>query len=273
MTDIWLAGPLTTSAFGWRLERRDGITFGFSSHDRDVWVDGLQLRASPGLVPTSIVERTGFEDGGLEVKGALTAGAICPEDLRAGRWDGARLDIFLFDWSNPEAGTRPLASGSLGAIEFDASGFTADIEGPAAKLSRSVAPYISPTCRARFCDADCALNVEAFRRRATVASFEDGILALTDVPSAEFPKYDQGEVRWISGPNCGLRHMVNAVSPQGLLLGTPPPFSVIAGDRIELIEGCDKRLSTCSERFANTINFRGEPFVPGNDLLTRYPGA
>ena len=42
---------------------------------------------------------------------------------------------------------------------------------------------------------------------------------------------------------------------------------------VELGEGCDKRLATCSQRFDNAANFRGEPHLPGNDLLTRYPGA
>lgn len=36
--------------------------------------------------------------------------------------------------------------------------------------------------------------------------------------------------------------------------------------------GCDKRFSTCGSRFANTLNFRGFPSVPGDDFLTVYPG-
>ena len=31
--------------------------------------------------------------------------------------------------------------------------------------------------------------------------------------------------------------------------------------------GCDQRLATCRERFANSINFRGFPHMVGNDLL------
>jgi hypothetical protein len=42
---------------------------------------------------------------------------------------------------------------------------------------------------------------------------------------------------------------------------------------VELVEGCDKSLATCATRFANMVNFRGEPYLPGIDLLTRYPGA
>ncbi len=43
------------------------------------------------------------------------------------------------------------------------------------------------------------------------------------------------------------------------------------GTRVLVREGCDRTLATCAARFANAANFRGEPFLPGNDLLTRYP--
>ncbi|MFL6789431.1 MAG: phage BR0599 family protein, partial [Sphingomicrobium sp.] len=56
-------------------------------------------------------------------------------------------------------------------------------------------------------------------------------------------------------------------------LRTAPSSAVAIGTPLEIIEGCDKRLETCSARFANAANFRGEPHLPGNDLLTRYPGA
>ena len=36
-------------------------------------------------------------------------------------------------------------------------------------------------------------------------------------------------------------------------------------------EGCDKRSSTCSDRFNNLLNFQGFPAVPGEDFLTVYP--
>ncbi|MCC6942300.1 MAG: phage BR0599 family protein, partial [Novosphingobium sp.] len=46
-----------------------------------------------------------------------------------------------------------------------------------------------------------------------------------------------------------------------------------AGLRVILREGCDHTIGTCADRFGNGVNFQGEPFLPGNDLLTRYPAA
>ncbi len=50
-------------------------------------------------------------------------------------------------------------------------------------------------------------------------------------------------------------------------------LAMVGDKRIALTEGCDKRFATCRTRFANSENFRGEPHLPGNDLLTRYPGG
>ena len=43
---------LCTLAFCWRIARRDGVTIGLTSHDRDLEIGGLFYRAAPGGVPT-----------------------------------------------------------------------------------------------------------------------------------------------------------------------------------------------------------------------------
>ena len=78
---------------------------------------------------------------------------------------------------------------------------------------------------------------------------------------------------WFGGANAGLETMVNRSEGNRLWLSAAPAFAVEGTPLIELVEGCDKRLETCLSRFGNVVNFRGEPFLPGIDLLTRYPGA
>lgn len=41
----------------------------------------------------------------------------------------------------------------------------------------------------------------------------------------------------------------------------------IAPDHPEHARGCDKRFATCRDRFGNTLNFRGFPYMIGNDVL------
>ena len=38
-------------------------------------------------------------------------------------------------------------------------------------------------------------------------------------------------------------------------------------------QGCDQRFATCRDRFANSVNFRGFPFMVGNDVLQAGPAG
>ena len=82
-----------------------------------------------------------------------------------------------------------------------------------------------------------------------------------------------GELRLLSGPQTGLRFGIIDVSENWLTLDRPLASDVLIGAPAELREGCDHTLTTCAGRFENARNFRGEPFLPGNDLLARYGRA
>ena len=273
MSDPWLEGPVTSAAYGWRLERRDGVTLGFTSHDRDIELNGIVYAASPGMIPTSIVETIGLETGGLDVRGALASDAITEADILAGRWDGARLEIFLFDWQQTEVDRRVLASGDFGSITLTAGEFEVEFLGPATRLKNPVAPLTSPTCRAKFAANDCGLNPSRFRHEAVASSGASTTVILAAPPLPDMEHLIAGELRWLGGPDCGQRHQIFGVNGVQLEIYPPLPMPFTQIRRIELLEGCDKTIATCSARFANALNFRGEPYLPGNDLLTRYPGA
>jgi uncharacterized phage protein (TIGR02218 family) len=271
MTDIWLTGPITSTAYGWRLERRDGVTLGFTSHDNDVELDGLLYSSRPGMEPTSMVNSVGLDTDSMEISGSLASDAIRIDDLRSGRWDNAALMVFLFDWSNPALGKRILATGSLGEISYAQQGFTAELNGPTAALNRAVVPTTTPTCRARFCDTSCGLSQRRYTHYGTIASAQADLVTLsTPIVDANF---QFGSLRWLDGAACGIISNIFAQSGTQLFLSQPILSPIWPGARVALIEGCDKTIATCAGRFDNAINFRGEPFLPGNDVLTRYPGA
>ena len=75
--------------------------------------------------------------------------------------------------------------------------------------------------------------------------------------------------------NAGLKMEVKSwsLATKTITLFLPMPFDVTVGDPVTLQAGCDKSLAVCRDTFDNVDNFRGEPFVPGNDLLFRTPDA
>lgn len=100
-----------------------------------------------------------------------------------------------------------------------------------------------------------------------------GECGLTVASAAPGNAYSYGRLRWLSGRNCGLESAIASSNGTTLVLRDAPRFASGPGDLVEIAEGCDKSLATCAARFANAANFRGEPHLPGIDLLTRYPGA
>jgi uncharacterized phage protein (TIGR02218 family) len=263
---------LTTIAFCWRLERRDGVALGFTTHDRDLVIDGLVYRAAPGMVPSAVSIGDGFDAGTLDVSGALTSDAIAADDLAAGRWDGAGVFLFACDWENGGA-ALPLARGEFGDFSAKGAGFEAELRGPAALLERAAVEQTSPECRAELGDKRCRVDM-APRRRVTrvVAVPEEALVEVADA-SALVGAYAYGRLRWLTGVNSGLESAIVASDAALLTLREAPPRPAAAGDLVEISEGCDKSFATCIGRFGNGANFRGEPHLPGMDLLTRYPGA
>lgn len=80
-----------------------------------------------------------------------------------------------------------------------------------------------------------------------------------------------GSARWLDGPHAGMSMGIVTINDGRLLLDAPIAEGLTPGLRLILREGCDHRLETCATRFDNAVNFRGEPFLPGNDLVARYP--
>lgn len=268
----FLERDLATIALCWRLERRDGVTLGFTTHDRDLERGGIVYRAAPGMLPSAISVSDGFEADSVDIKGALTSHSISAVDLAAGRWDGASVAIFMVDWETPEEEAFAVARGELGEVSIKSEAFEAELRGPTALLDMAVVEQTSPECRARLGDRRCRVDM-AGRTRLTRIAAVTGADVVEVEAAASGNAYAGGRLRWIGGANSGLESGIRRSEGVALTLHEPPPAGAAVGDLVELAEGCDKMLATCSARFGNAANFRGEPHLPGIDLLTRYPGA
>jgi uncharacterized phage protein (TIGR02218 family) len=266
----WLDGDLTTLALCWRLDRRDGVTIGITAHDRDLVIDGLVYRAAPGMTPSAISRSAGLDADSMDVTGALTSAAIGEADLLAGRWDGAHVMLFATDWTAP--GERvSLGEGTIGAVETRGGVLTVELRGLSAALERPVVEETSAQCRAAFGDARCRVPMAGRRRFARVTAVTEAVLTL-DAAEPIANAYGGGRLRWFGGANSGLEDAVARSEGATVTLRRPPRFAATDA-LVEIEQGCDKMLATCSGRFGNAVNFRGEPYLPGIDLLTRYKGA
>jgi uncharacterized phage protein (TIGR02218 family) len=267
---VYFDRPLETAATWWRVHRRDGVTLGFTTHDRDLWFGGVLHRAAPGMLPSAIRRTVGFEDDPGDVQGALSHASVREEDLASGRFDDARIESGILDWETCE-GDR-LYEGSIARVSREAGGFRAELASRKADLAHDPVPLTSPSCRAQFCGPGCALNPAAHEVRALALGLDADTARVTlDIADAE--PYRYGSLRWLDGPSTGMTVRIADVQGPAVILAERVDLSLEPPLRVRLREGCDRTLATCAGRFGNAENFRGEPFLPGNDMLAQYPVA
>ena len=269
MSRIWFSQPLETVATFWRIIRRDGVTLGFTTHDRDLWLDGVLHRSAPGMVPSAIRRSAGFDPDSAEVQGALSHDAISAPDLADGRFDGARVLIGLVDWDSLER--HLVYRGTIGTVSEEAGAFTASLESRKAELQRDPVPRTSPSCRAGFCGPGCTLSAARFSHEGSIAGSDAEAGSVSLAEPAPAPDLSGGLLRWLDGPYAGLAMEITDHAGAALTLDRALDRAVPAGTRVLLREGCDRTLATCAGRFGNAVNFQGKPHLPGNDLVTRYP--
>lgn len=270
MSRVWFSEPLECTATFWRVARRDGVTLGFTTHDRDLWFDGVSHKATPGMVPSAIRRSAGFEADSAEVQGALSHESISAADLAAGRFDGAAVVIGVVDWATLE--NTPLYRGAIGEVAEEAGTFTATLHSRKAELQRDPVPRTSPSCRAAFCGPGCTLSAARFSHDAVLSGFSAAGNAATFTCDAAPALFVGGLLRWLDGPYAGITMGIVGVNSSGaLVIDTPLDSAPPAGSHAILRKGCDRTIETCASRFGNAINFQGEPYLPGNDLVTRYP--
>lgn len=268
-----LAADLTALALCWRIVRPDGVALGFTTHDRPVAIGGMMYDSAPGMAPSAVASSDGLDIDTMDVAGALSADAITAADLAAGRFDGAAVELFLVDWQAPDEGRQLLAHGTLGTIETGTGpdqGFSATLRGPTAALAITRIESCSPECRAELGDRRCRVGMRGRRVRRAVLEGDGERVRVDGIDAVRAGDFIEGRVRVVSGDGAGIERRVIAADDDWLVFDEA--LVLTPGTAVELREGCDKRFVSCVERFANAANFRGEPHVPGGDVLTRFPG-
>jgi uncharacterized phage protein (TIGR02218 family) len=257
----------------WKIMRPDGLTLGFTSHDRPLVRDGLTYEPNAGMTPSAILTSASYEADGMAIDGFLDSFRISEADLRAGRWEGSTLRVFACDWRRPEQPDIFLCEGVIGDVRRVGLGgdgqFQMELLSPLAALGRRQALAVSPTCRAELGDLVCGVDM-AGRTLDVEAVARGRRLVEAAVPVADGGRFVLGRMRVIGGRYSGLGGTIVAVDGAEIVLSTAADFDPGESLRLRLFEGCDKTIATCSGRFANAAAFAGEPHLPGNDALVRY---
>ncbi|HZL30400.1 MAG TPA: DUF2163 domain-containing protein [Pseudolabrys sp.] len=271
-----LDSGVTTLCRCWIITRQDGVTQGFTDHDEDIVLDEVTCRAGTGLTGSEATANLGMAVDSSELTGALSDDTLNEDDLAAGLYDAAAVELWLTDWSEPELRVL-LAKGTLGEVRRDGAVFTAELRGLSEQLAPDSGRLFTTTCSADLGDARCTVDLTnpAFRGSGTVAALK----ATSSFTASGLDVFDDGwftggKLSFTSGANAGLSVEVKSHRKTDMVvfdLWQAMAHEIAEGDTFIVTAGCDKRFSTCHDRFDNVVNFRGFPHIPGNDFVVRYP--
>jgi uncharacterized phage protein (TIGR02218 family) len=272
-----LASGATNVCRAWTVRRRDGLVLGFTDHDRELVVDGVTCRADTGMTARALQQTTGLSVDNTEAFGALSDAAITEVDVLAGRFDGAEVRAYLVNWQQPDDFVEQFR-GSLGEIARSSGSFKAELRGLSELLNRPHGMAYTPGCSAVLGDSRCRFDLTQpgyFADRAVEVTDGGRVFEFASFTGFDDRWFESGRFEMTSGAAVGLVGVVKIDRLDGtarrIELWQSIGAEVAVGDTFRVFAGCDKTASLCRAKFANFLNFRGFPHIPGEDWLTSYP--
>ena len=266
----------TTLCRCWIVTRRDGVVQGFTDHDQDIVVDGVTCRADAGFAGSEAVARLGLAVDGAEIAGALSDESLNEAALAAGHYDAAQIDMHIVDWSEPDLNVL-MMRGRIGEVRREGAAFSAELRGLADKLAHETGRLYTAACGADLGDHRCKVDLDdpLYRGAGSVTALNgSSAFRVSGLDDFDAGWFTAGRLTFTDGANAGSAmevkrhhgHDTGIIIELWQMMAEP----VAPGDTFVVTAGCDKRFATCRDRFANALNFRGFPHIPGNDFIVRY---
>lgn len=274
-----LASGCTTLCKCVRLTRSDGIVIGLTDHDAPLTFDGTLFDPADGFESSQESAALGPVAGEWDLKAAFSDERLDRQDLLAGRFDGASIEAFLVDWQNTEAHDLT-SSGTLGEVTSRDGVFQAEVRGPFAAFDRVRGRVFAARCDAELGDGRCKVNLDqlSFRIDRQPSSLPaPNVLHFDGLDAYPTSHFDGGTAHILDGEAQGAtiriraHELTDAVAT--VTLWHAPPATLSTSDTVGLTAGCDKSFASCTQKFANGDNFRGFPFMPGDDFALSYPNS
>jgi uncharacterized phage protein (TIGR02218 family) len=262
-----------TLAWAIVVTRQDATVYRWTTHDRDVVIASNTYASAPGIDVRQLVSTSGFVPDNTEVR-ILADDEITRPDILAGRWDAAGVSLGVFNWKDTSQGIAIFLTGTLGDMRPRDGEFVAELRDLRQALQQDTTDVVQPDCRYRLGDAKCTKVITS--PPFTVTGSVTGVTSryvFTDTARTEADDYfGAGEVQFTSGLNAGLRFLVRSYAADVFTLALPTPFAITAADAYTAIAGCRHRFAEdCVGKFANGVNFGGEPHKARIDALLALP--
>ncbi|AYJ86206.1 DUF2163 domain-containing protein [Sphingomonas paeninsulae] len=227
---------------------------------------------APICTRSKVTLKIGVEVDSMQVTVSPTAtdmlsGLPWPQAARQGYLDGGTLLVetaYLTTWPTV-IGTIPIFQGQLSDVVPSRSEIAVTVKSALELLSQNFPRNVyQSVCDHTVYDAGCTLTKSTYSFGSSVTGSPASTTTFLDTGLTQAAGYfDQGVLTFLSGALAGIKRTVKAYDGAGgFTFALPLPSIPATGVTISVFAGCDRTKATCLSKFANTIHFRGTPYVP-----------
>ena len=251
-----------------------------TDHDEDIVIGAITYSAASGYNRSAIQSTDTLETGSVVLEGILDSESIDVQKILSGAYDYSPAKMLIVNYADTAIGVADLLTGTVGEIEIRTDlSYRAEMLDLKHYLSNVIGEVYTLECRADLGDSRCKVPITnpTWGRIATVTTVTNRNTFIVsfdnpDARAAQADWYQSGSLRWNTGDNVGKAHEITVweSGTNAITMYLSSFFTIQVGDTLTVYPGCDKTITTCIDRFDNRLNFRGEPFLPGRDILGKY---
>src|SRR6516164_1685797 len=183
-----------------------------------------------------------------------------------GQLDGALLQLeraFMPSYGDTSPGTVVLFTGRISDIECTRTGVDLKCRSHLELLNIQMPRRLwQASCTHAFGDAMCQFDRSSMQAMFPAGSGSTPVQIATSVTPSPPSLYIQGSLIGVTGANTGSSRSVANMVGGWIYVKLAFLSPVSPGDQFQLLPGCDRTLSTCTNVFNNAIHFGGFPNIP-----------
>ena len=183
-----------------------------------------------------------------------------------GQLDGALLQLeraFMPTYGDTSPGTVILFTGRISDIDCSRTGIELKCRSHLELLNIQMPRRLwQSSCTHTFGDAMCQFDRSTMQATFSAGPGSSEAQIATSISLTPSNLYIQGTIIGVTGANAGSSRTVANIAGSRVYVKLAFLSPILAGDQFQLLPGCDRTLSTCTNVFNNAIHFGGFPFIP-----------
>lgn len=262
---------LTSAAVGFIarvgvITRTDGTTIRFAESDEPVVIPAdATYSVVPGLQISAVKHTNNGEMPSCEITAVHDGGGVFDtDDVNAGLFDGAAVQIYYVDRSNLSR-KGLLFTGAISDTSYDPVEHQVvfSVKGPGAGARIVMIRRRAPMCQTDFGSVLCGIDLDDYKATSSIDAVVDSFNFTVTGSLAQADGYfNGGALVTETGKSIDIAGWTQ--STQTIKTYLPCDQFLAAGMNITLYKGCNKTLGVggCAD-VSNQLNFQGEPHWTG----------